>query len=919
VKPATSPKPLFTAATIRALLTHVLDVLAQPEKNTLGHWNAYTLGRFAAWAAAVEGAVELIPEVVQFASFVVRSDSSDTFADYQGPLDALEKTIKDEDPPDVLFAHGSARVRHMLAEREEHSTRLQNDPDPVVRAQARHRYSEESPTQPWWVGVLPARPPDQKEVLKFGTLVEHMRNPNDWSHARELVEAFNALPRDLSGRIARRFLTPLWGGSTWAQPVWNALLQAPGPLAERRRLAEEAVGDLLLPSGFPREHHAALERAIDGCPHEEQRELASLLTLPRARLERPPDRDEHALWATRPRRRPLASRARRAPRATAAKPRAPRCPPGLVERLAHELVYPGPWGEDRFALHPRARWELGRGLRALDLQAAVLQNREATQLDLADLVALTREERPHLFDATQLALTGLLRALEVSDPIFAKLSSDSAPMLREAAALGLVGTDTPLARELLADVVPEVWTAARIAAPDAEPWRGPLVEDPFAGCSTEQAEALVPRLAELAAALPRGRYQAWEESDFMRLGRIAAALPAPHGLAVALRLLPQRDLHKRLAPLVVAILGAEGGYPAWVAEIEKRLTGARSQALWLGTSLVRFAVEAAFPADGGEPMPWDPERRWAAARDALARHARTLAQDKEVAEMWLTTAASLWPDDRDPLPLPGPWSQSFPDHWVSERLAQMSFGPDWPVTRAIVEGARRGFPTPWAWWHSLSRVIARLPEGARIEVALEGFWRDGEFGQWARKTLGEHLSRARAEDPSALHALLADTRLAPARLLRQGRTKQTLFLRRMRLAAGVADFAEGLSTLTAVATEEEVEPWTADEIQGWRACWMDAIRQAMAAGPGGPRGVFVTLAPPGLWEEIDRAFVRSVAYDATPEEAQAVARRLADCGDAEDLPTARELSEAHPAVAPWPELLETLAGRRVRDEPPHHG
>jgi hypothetical protein len=244
------------------------------------------------------------------------------------------------------------------------------------------------------------------------------------------------------------------------------------------------------------------------------------------------------------------------------------------------------------------------------------------------------------------------------------------------------------------------------------------------------------------------------------------------------------------------------------------------------------------------------------------------------------------------------------------RLEQMRFGPDWPVTQAFLEGARSGFPEPWAWWSDLEDLIVRMPETAQMEAALEGFWRDGDFGNWSRALLSKQFSRTRTVDQNALHALLADPRLALERLMQRDRTKHTLFVRRMRLAAGIADFAEGLSTLTAIATQDEVEPWTAGEIHGWRPRFMDAIRQAMAVGPGGPRGVFVTLAPPGLWEPMDRAFVHSVAHDATPEEAQAIARRLAACGDAEDLPIVRELFERHPAVAPWPELLEALAARR---------
>jgi hypothetical protein len=90
-------------------------------------------------------------------------------------------------------------------------------------------------------------------------------------------------------------------------------------------------------------------------------------------------------------------------------------------------------------------------------------------------------------------------------------------------------------------------------------------------------------------------------------------------------------------------------------------------------------------------------------------------------------------------------------------------------------------------------------------------------------------------------------------------------------------------TLSLVALHPKAVPSTAEELAAWRSRWVEAIQAATGQGPGGVRGTFIPLAPPGLWEPLDRSFVHAVAADATFEEAQAIARRLTASGDSEDL------------------------------------
>jgi hypothetical protein len=897
--------PLFPVPVIRTLLRNAIKKLTKTKDYTA--WAAVTLGRFAAWAAAVEGAVDLAPEVVELLEVVVKRGDSNTYADFQGPLDVLEAIVSAAPHPsvhDALTRHRSALVRWVLARRDEYRPALRGDPDPAVRVRARFNVIEARSEPDWWVGSLSIAPPNAPGVAEFGELTRHFSNLHDWSEGWKVAEAFKKMPSDLARRIAPAVVSSLWAPSAWVDAVWPAIVGADRPLDERVALAAQIV-DRLIVSGPCVEpaHASALDASIAACRAEERDAFAPIVERLRTHLE-PSDREERkARWAARPRK----ARSERGARARGA-----RVPPALFERLVDEIHTPGAWGASRLSLHPRARFELGRGLHELRGLASIHVDEQAIAEKLADVVARCIDRRPTAEEGILLALAGLLGAIDLADPIHLELWRHPVPAVREAVALSARGADAPHVEPLLVDPDPRVWTAARMAVASREPWRGPLASDPLDGCLPDEAESLVPTLIALDRAVPSIRHATFEDEDYASAGRAASMLPGCLARDFVRRILPDHHLDKSMALLAAAQLAAEGGWDAWVAEIARRSADAENMGTWFGGPLVSHAVEhAAAPPDGGPPIPWPLDRRRAAGRDALARFERAAADSSE-SSMWLTAACALWPDDDDPLPLPGPWLGKYPPYQVIARLKTMRLRPEWGSTHVLMEGARSGFGEPWSFWHHVGDILDRLPPDLRRDAALEGFAGDGGFGDWSRRVLGEALVAAHEAGPSAVTALLDDTRLAPHQLLLAGRSQHTLFVLRARLVAGQADLAEALLTLTLVALDPKSDPWMADERAAWRARWTEAMQAAMAQGAGGARGALLTLAPPGMWEPLDRSFVHAVAVDATAAEAEAIARRLSACGDADDLAVAGELAVRHPTVAPWERLRRALADRGTR-------
>jgi hypothetical protein len=932
---------LFSVDVIRGLLEDAEEQRKSSE-TYIHHIYGTTLARFAVWLAAVEGAVDLVPEIAEMIAALGDNATGGTYADFHGPLDTMDKVLHgagDADLTAEMALHPSARVRYSLAGKCRKA--LAYDPEPTVRFSARHQYTDPECDPPWWRGVLGAMPADVPSALAFGELALELRNVNDWSKAYQIAEAFQKLPAEMAGEIAPMFVSALWCPASWVDVVWKALLQAPVPLDVRVARAEKAI-DMLVSSApvIESAHGPAIDAAIQGCPEGERATFEPAARRVRAALEPDERVATNAPWTPAVReprsprgaadlpgskaRKPARSRkgaaaskpALKAKKASPAKKEEQKkflCPPGLFERLVRELAEPGEWGASRFAQHPRARFELGRGLECLWERSPMLGDAATTARHLANIVGSSLERRPNNSDAMSQALAGLLRGLDLNDPIWRKLAAHASPAVREAVALSGLTNDTRHVEALLSDPDQQVWMAARMACTSREPWRGLLPSDPFEGCLPDEATALVPALVDLDRAVPlvRRRCLFESEADWVRIGRAAQELPAALARAFVPRMLPDDHLERCMAFLASALLSAEGGWETWVSEVERRVAAVPNVGWWFASYLVHSAVEQGLtPPDGGPPARWDIERRRAAAADAL-RKAKHAGPKSEPGERWLQAAVALWPEEDDPWPLPGPWSDGYPPYCVRQRLERTTFRPEWRTTQALLEGARDGFDE-WSYFSSVEPCLDRLPADMQLDIALEGFWRGDSFGEWSQKKLGDSLSAARGKGSAALAAHLGDPRLARHEVLRADRKKHTMFVLRARLAARLADFAEALFTLTLVALDPKAEAANEEELAGYRAPWTVTVQAAMTQGPGGVRGALVTLAPPGLWEPLDRSFVHAVASDATLEEAQAVARRLATSGDAADLVVATELSERYPTAAAWPSLLQAL-GERVTD------
>lgn len=904
MKPPRREPELLPIPVIRALIAQSTRTLQTRKKNSW-EWKAVSLGRFAVWAAALEGAVDLTPEVITLARLIEDGNDANTFADFQGPLDALTEVVTAESEEGVhaeLARHPSARARQVLADKKGYRALLKDDPDPAVRTTARMDYLDQVGDPPWWRGVLKSLPADVPALLSFGKVIPKLRERSDWESSKELANALNALPKDLAGVIAPRFLSSTWCLSTWTDAAWLALARSPLPVRERASLMEEVVARLVTETPFVETAHIeSADAALKGCSDEERTAFEPLVERLRARREPPSGTARNAPWS------PVAWRPRKALRPLPA--RAVKVPPTTFARLVLELASPTAWGSSRFAQHPRARFELARGLDVLRAQGEALYDAGATARSLADILSICAEERPTATEAMVLSVAGLLRCVDRDDPILDEVARDASAILREALALSEVGDEPRRAWPLLAAPEPQVWMAARLAATAAEPWRGPLATDPFEGCLPDEAAALVPTVVALDAALPRVRFETLEDDDFTRLARVATEFPGRIACELARRLLPVSDLSKKMAPIAAALLAAEGGWATWVPELERRLAKSVDVGTWFGGSFVRFAVlAAAAPSDGGAPLPWSAARRRDAANDALLRHERAGGAEK-LADMWLFAATTLWSVDDDPFPLPGVWRGKYPSYYVSDRLKEMTLRPEWRVTQMLMEGVRKGFGDPWRYLGRVVELLDKLPAGLRLEAALEGFSNDDDFGEWSRAVLEAAIAERLHAGPAALATFLSDPRLAREHLVGSDRLALTLFILRARLVAGLADLSEALQTLLQIALTPKAAPRTGSEVEAWRARWVEAIETVMSDGGRGLRGVFVTLAPPGLWEPIDRSFVHAVASDATDDEARAIARRLALCGDRDDLEVARSLAARFPESAPWPVLLRALSER----------
>jgi hypothetical protein len=895
---ATEPGQLFPLPVIRGLLRSAIHRVAV--KGAEGA----VCARFAVWVTALEGAVELWPDILELLAHEGTMIPKGPVPDFTTPTDALGALVNAPDsscePHNHLISHRSARVRWVMAEYHDNFT---SDADPSVRLRSRFYPATSTVEPPWWDGLLPEAP-ETPEAVAFGALCPLLKDVPALPRASELAPAFRALPAELRQQLAPWFLPALVAPPGFVEALWESLIVTPAsaPLAERVSRATEVVERLGRERFIARFHGAAFEGAVARTPPDEQPSFLLLLERIKGQLQPELADTRDAYWAPAPRR----------VRSTEVPEGAP-LPPHLFEQLTGELAIGTEWAEARFAQHPRARFELIRGLDAIRPRAsAELTDVPSTLTNLADLVGSCLDHDPTFIEAMSQALAGLLRRLDLGDPLHRELCAHQSVIVREALARSLAEPDLPAyAAESLADPDPLVWMGARAAVTGVEPWRGLFTSDPFLGASAEEAARLAPLVLALDQTLPRVGYRAIgaiEPGAYQALARVVAKLPVRLAADVALRVINERADGDDRGLVAAALLALEGGWDAWAAHIARRPATA-TQAYtdrWLKLAM----TQASAPLDGGATIPWPLERRRIAAKDAL-RHAAD-ASDEAVRDLWRAAAVTLWPEGDDPFPLPGCWHAVHSPSVMGLIERTQELLPGWELYRHVLEGARAGFPTPWIYGWGVEALLERLPAPQKLEVALSAFVeRDGPFGNWARRTVDEALCTARERGGPALRNLLGHERLSPEHLLNYDRLTRALPVLRARLAMGLADLGEGFQTLC-LALSHSTEPWTAEELGGWRSTWSKEIEKAIAQGPGGVRGAFVTLAPPGLWEPLDRSFVHAVAEDATPAEAQAIARRLAGCGDALDVPVVQALAARHPDLASWTRLATELKERLPR-------
>jgi|GEM_PF-6717887 len=857
--------PLFAVEVVRGLFA-----TAESPTFRVDSYDRATLVRVACWLAAIEGHVELAPLV---ARLLLSELESNTFADHCAPCAIIKSLCRAHPIPESLMTHPSAQVRYAVADTfyRTHSP-LSDDLDLAVRHRA-HMGLESY--RPWWHPFLQEAPLASAATRAMDAAIEGYLGRHQGLD--EVGKALAGLPADVAQAVAPSLLSALLElPETLYRAAWRALVLGPTPLDRMTPTITAVLHRLAYRTQLAPIHHTLLDEALRELAGDE-RTRTDLLTLA-ASLRRPDNHDEAASWQIED-----------APTCLVAAPDdAPVAAQGdtagltleLWKALVRALAEPDAWARDRLAQHPRVAGELGRGLAVL-LKVASAQleasDREPVLTHLGAIAAMGQESmRPTARDAIALALAGLVARLAPEDPFVRQLGDSPNHILRVVYLRG-VREPTRYAARMLDDPRPDVRFEARIRLSDIPPWAGLMLGDPFEDLDPVAAEALVPHIVALAD-IPRVRAEDLALAHIQRLAHLFSLLPPARSIAAALSLLEQEGARADLGAMVRVVLATDGGFDAWRLWLGERRKK-RGDATWEIQHYPHWAVD---PARGQHPewpipFPTDLQMRAALGAFALSRSAETPAAYRPA---WLGASMSLWHDAADPVPLVEIYLGADAPSEIRSRIERMHFQPHWESTCLLVAAAHRGFPG-WPWYTTGAQALAILPEVERHELMLTYVAQpSSRLGPWAADELARRATEAESSSSDALRQSLSNPRIGALRFATSHMSAALWKLRRARLRAGLADFGEALETMTFIAHSfgspghTHNAGWTPPELAAYRALWLAEANAAMAAGPG-HRALFVSLGPPGLWEAIDADVLASVACDATPAEAAAIALRRA--------------------------------------------